>query len=173
MPSGAAAVRRQWKHSASWSIKYRDASGRQVWERLGREPEWNEQRAERELGKRLQAVERDRWRKPERLSFAAYADRFEADYLPGRNLKASTLVDYRLTLRRHLRPYFGPLPLAAIEPADVDGYIAEQAAAGLSPKTISNHLGLLRVMFKVARRWRLVAAAPSMRSRRRGPSRPR
>ena len=51
---------------------------------LGREPEWNEQRAERELGKRLQAVERDGWRKPERVSFAAFADRFEADYLPGR-----------------------------------------------------------------------------------------
>jgi integrase len=160
VPSGAACVRREWKHCTSWAIKYRDAAGRQVWETLGREPEWSEARAQRELGKRLQAVERDRWRKPERVSFAQYADRFEADYLPGRNLKASTLVDYRLTLRRHLRPYFGPLPLAAIEPADVDGYISEQAAAGLSPKTISNHLGLLRVMFKVARRWRLVARSP-------------
>jgi integrase len=30
----------------------------------------------------------------------------------------------------------------------------------LAPKTISNHLGLLRVMFKVARRWRLVQRSP-------------
>jgi len=30
----------------------------------------------------------------------------------------------------------------------------------LSPKTITNHLGLLRVMFKVARRWRLVGSNP-------------
>jgi hypothetical protein len=75
-----------------------------VWETLGREPGWSEARAQRELGKRLQAVERDRWRKPERVTFPAFADRFEADYLPGRNLKPSTLIDYRLTLRRHLRP---------------------------------------------------------------------
>jgi len=35
-----------------------------------------------------------------------------------------------------------------------------QTAAGLAPKTISNHLGLLRVMFGVALRWRLVARSP-------------
>ena len=36
-------------------------------------------------GKRLDAVERDRWRKPDRETFAALAERFERDYLPGRN----------------------------------------------------------------------------------------
>ena len=132
---------------------------RQCWETLGREPEWNEAKAQRELGKRLQAVERDRWRKPERVTFSAFADRFEADYLPGRNLKPSTLIDYRLTLRVHLRPFLGHLELAAIEPADLDAYIASKTGK-LSPKTISNHLGLLRVMFKVALRWRLVQRSP-------------
>jgi len=160
MPAGAAVVRRDGKRGASWAVKFVDATGRQVWETLGREPEWNEAKAQRELGKRLQAVERDRWRKPERVTFAAFADRFDADYLPGRNLKPSTLIDYRLTLRRHLVPRLGHLPLAALEPADVDSYVAEQTAAGLAPKTIANHLGLLRVMFKVARRWRLVTSSP-------------
>ena len=160
MPSGAACVRRQWKHCTSWAIKYRDAAGRQVWETLGREPEWSEPRAQRELGKRLQAVERDRWRKPERVTFAAFAERYEADYLPGRNLKPSTVSDYGSIIRGHLVPYFGHLALAALEPADVDGYVAAQAAAGLSPKTIRNHLALLRVMLKVARRWRLTTADP-------------
>ena len=160
MPSGAACIRRPGKRGAAWAIKYRDAAGRQVWETLGREPEWNEPRAQRELGKRLEAVEHARWRKQERLTFAAFAERFDTDYLPGRNLKPSTLLDYRGTLRVHLVPHFGRMALAAVEPADVDGYIAAKTAAGLSPKTISNHLGLLRVMFKVARRWRLVAASP-------------
>jgi integrase len=160
VPSGAACVRRQWKHYASWGIKYRDASGRQVWETLGREPEWNEARAQRELGKRLQAVELHRWRKPERVTFGAFAGRYEAEYLPGRNLKPSTVSDYGSIIRGHLVPYFGHLTLAALEPADVDGYIAAQAAAGLSPKTIRNHLGLLGVMLKVARRWRLTTADP-------------
>lgn len=41
-----------------WRIKYRDAGGTHVEETLGPEPIWNEKRAERELGKRLDAVER-------------------------------------------------------------------------------------------------------------------
>jgi integrase len=140
-------------------MKFRDADGRQVWVTLGREPEWTEARAQRELGKRLQAVERERWRKPERVTFAAFAERFERDYLPGRNLKLSTQVDYRLTIGRHLRPFFGHLDLTAIEPVDVDAYVAEKTAS-LAPKTIANHLSLLGVMFKTARRWRLVGASP-------------
>jgi integrase len=159
MPSGAAVIRRPGKRSTSWAIKWCDVAGHQCWETLGREPEWNEAKAQRELGKRLQAVERDRWRKPERVTFSAFADRFEADYPPGRNLKPSTLVDYRLTLRVHLRPFLGHLELAAIEPADLDAYIAAKTGA-LAPKTIGNHLGLLRVMFKVALRWRLVQRSP-------------
>src|SRR6478672_2259281 len=126
MSRGAAVIRRPGRRAVTWSIKFCDAEGRQVWETLGREPEWNEARAQRELGKRLQAVERERWRKPERLSFAAFAERFERDYLPGRNLKPSTLIDYRLTVHRHLSPFFGHLDLAAIEPGDVDAYVAEK-----------------------------------------------
>lgn len=159
MARGAAVVRRAGKRGVVWAIKFRDAEGRQVWETLGREPEWSEARAQRELGKRLQAVERERWRKPNRVTFTDFAERFERDYLPGRNLKPSTQIDYRLTIRRHLRPFFGHLDLAAIEPADVDAYIADKTAS-LSPKTIRNHLSLLGVMFKTARRWRLVGVNP-------------
>jgi hypothetical protein len=110
----------------AWAIKYCDTAGRQVWETLGREPEWSEVRAQRELGKRLLAVERDRWRKPERTTFATLAARYETDYLPGRSLKPSTVSDYGSIIRGHLVPYFGHLALAALEPADVDGYVAAQ-----------------------------------------------
>jgi hypothetical protein len=42
-----------------WRVKYRDADGRQVQETLGAEREgWTRQKAERELGKRLDAVEK-------------------------------------------------------------------------------------------------------------------
>jgi hypothetical protein len=92
------------------------------------------ERAQRELGKRLQAVERDRCRKPERVTFAALAARYEADYLPGRNLKPSTVSDYGSIIRGHLVPHFGHLALAALEPADVDAYVAAQAAAGPLPQ---------------------------------------
>ncbi len=159
MARGAAVIRRQGKGGVTWAIKFRDADGRQVWETLGRSPAWDEAKAQRELGKRLNAVERERWRKPVRVTFTDFAELFRRDYLPGRNLKPSTLIDYTLTLRRHLEPFFGHLDLTAIEPRDVDAYIAMKTR-DLSPKTITNHLGLLRVMFKVARRWRLVASSP-------------
>ena len=169
MASGSAAIRRQGKRNAAWAIKWIDASGRQCWETLGREPAWNEAKAQRELGKRLQAVERDHWRKPEQTTFDDFARRFLRDYLPGRNLKPSTVIDYRGTIgladeergrpARHLSAFFGHMPLAKIEPADIDAYVAEKTAT-LAPKTIANHLGLLRLLFRVAKRWRLVTANP-------------
>ena len=64
MARGAAVIRRKGKHGITFSIKWRDHDGRQCWERLGRSPQWNETKAQRELGKRLDQVEREQWRKP-------------------------------------------------------------------------------------------------------------
>ncbi len=159
MPSGACVIRRPGKRAVTWAIRWRDAAGAPCWEKLGTEPRWNRDRALAQLALRVDAVEREQWRKPDKITFEAFATRFQGEYLPGRNLKPSTTIDYEGTLRLHLIPFFGHLSLTAIEPADVDAYIGEKTGS-LSPKTISNHLGLLRVMFKVARRWRLRSTNP-------------
>ena len=83
MPRGAAAVRRSGKRGAVWAIKFRDAEGRQVWETLGPEPAWTESRAQRELGKRLDRVDRERWRKPTPLTFSDFAERFVSETCRG------------------------------------------------------------------------------------------
>src|SRR4051794_34565710 len=114
MPRGSGVIRRPGKRGVAWAIKFADADGHVCWETLGREPQWNEARARQELGKRLDRVDRERWRKPDRLTFEAFAYRFREDYLPGRNLKPSTIVDYELTLRLHLVPFFGMHELAKI-----------------------------------------------------------
>jgi integrase len=160
MPSGAAVIRREGKKSASWAIKWEDVGGRQCWETLGREPEWNEQKAQRELGKRLQAVSRDRWRKPEPLKFAGFAERFMRDYVPGRSLKHTTVDSYRQTLDRHLLPFLGDVELAAVDAEMLDAYVATKAGEGLSPKTALNHLLLLNVMLRRAVVWRLIPVNP-------------
>jgi integrase len=160
MPSGAAVIRREGKRATTFAIKWRDHEGRQCWERLGKAPQWNETRAQRELGKRLDQVEREQWRKPGGVTFGDFADRFRADYLPGRNLKPSTVADYGSIVDGRLVPFFGDVDIARIDAVKVDGYISHATAAGMSPKTVKNHLGLLRVMFKVARRWRLVHSNP-------------
>src|SRR5207247_10763049 len=89
MPRGACLIRYPGKKAVVWRIKYIDAAGRHIIETLGREPTWNHSKAERELGKRLAAVEETNYVKPEKLTFAAYTRRYLADYLPGRNLKPS------------------------------------------------------------------------------------
>jgi integrase len=141
-----------------WRIKFVDATGKQCMETLGREVDgWTESKARRELRNRLTDVDRDGYRMPQPLTFAEFAQRFESKYLPGRNLKLSTTIDYEVTLRRHLVPFFGSRKLTAIAPAHVDAYIAAKTRT-LSPKTVTNHLALLGVMLKVAKRWRLVTA---------------
>jgi hypothetical protein len=56
MPSGSAIVRYAGKHGTTWRIKYRDASGKQTMETLGKSPEWNRRKAEAALRHRLSDV---------------------------------------------------------------------------------------------------------------------
>ena len=157
---------RVWRYQGTrgvvWRIRYQDASGRRVLETLGKEPAWTHKRAEQELRRRLVDVEREGYRKPEKLTFDGFAQRWLDDYLPGRNLKLTTTDGYRQTLTNHLLPAFGTLPLERLErePELLDRYITQNTRAGLSPKTINNHLLLLQVMLKTAIRWRLIRHNP-------------
>ena len=58
-----------------------------------------------------------------------------------------------------MTPFFDQQELASIEAPDLDRYIAEKTKT-LAPKTIGNHLRLLALMFKTAKRWKLVAHNP-------------
>ena len=162
MPRGAAVIRYEGPRGVVWRIKFRDAERRQVQETLGPESRgWTEKKAQRELGKRLADVAREHYCHPQPLAFGDFAARFETEYLPGRNLKASTLLDYKQTIR-HLTGFFDGAQLAEVEarPQLLDAYIAAKTTEGLAAKTVRNHLGTLRVMFKVAIRWRLARTNP-------------
>jgi integrase len=161
MPSGAAVIRYEGKRGVSWRIKYADADGRQVMETLGREPEWNRRKAERSLGARLAEVEKG-MRRPRRRTFDDLADEFEAVGLTAKPRKKSTVIDYKATLRNHLRPSFGSQDLGRLSqsPELFERYAADKIAGGLSPKTVRNHLVLAGLMFRMARRWRWVSENP-------------
>ena len=161
MPRGAAVIRYEGARGVSWRIKYADADGRQVKETLGREPEWDRRKAERALGARLADVDKG-MRKPKRRTFDDLADEFEAVALAARPRKKSTVVDYKATLRNHLRPAFGSLDLGRLSqsPEAFERYAASKIADGLSPKTVRNHLILSGLMFRTARRWRWVSENP-------------
>jgi integrase len=67
----------------------------------------------------------------------------------------STIQDYRIILERHLGPYFDAKALDRIEPDDVVGYMAVKRRAGLSAKTIQNHVTFLHGLMKwsIKRGW--------------------
>jgi integrase len=82
---------------------------------------------------------------------AAYLDHLE--HVMQR--KRTTIQDYRIMLDRHLRPYFGSVPLAAITPDQVAGFLTAKRRQGLSANTVKNVLNFLHALFKFAvrREW--------------------
>lgn len=163
MPAGACVYRYAGPRGVVWWIQYRDSSGRQHKERVGSAKDGCTRRqAEKALRARLVAVEQDGYVKPAALTLAAFADRFVDEHLPGRNLKTSTLVDYRLTIAKHFKPTLGGVELVELErrPELIEKYVTAKLREGLSPKTARNHLTLLGRMFRVAIRWRLVRSNP-------------
>jgi integrase len=104
----------------------------------------------------------ERYRKPEKLSFAAFAERWLEEYLIGRGLKPTTEEGYRQTIAKHLLPCFGRYELRELEqrPELVDRYVTQKLREGYAPKTVVNHLLCLQVMLKRAVRWRLIERNP-------------
>src|SRR6476660_2174974 len=98
MPRQEARWGRVWRYEGTrgvvWRIRYRDATGRRILETLGKEPTWNRARAEKELRRRLVDVERDGYRKPEKLTLNQFAATWLEEYLPGRSLKLTTSDGY-------------------------------------------------------------------------------
>lgn len=64
-------------------------------------------------------------------------------------------------VRLHLGPFFGRRPLASIGRRDLDTYKGACLSKGLSPKTINNHLAVLRTCLRTAKEDGLLEAVPT------------
>lgn len=161
MPSGAAVIRYAGKRGVVWRIKYIDANGVQVKETLGREADgWSKKRARAELRARLVAVDREGYRRPDRITFETFATGWVNTYADAKDLKSSTRQGYRLIVDGHLLPAFGPLGLEAIDVEKVERYVTEKRGTGLAPRTVGRHLNLLSLMLGSAVRRGLVRTNP-------------
>jgi integrase len=161
MPRGACVIPYEGKRGRVWRVKYHDGD-RQVMETLGSEADgWTQRKAERALGAKLAEVERG-MRRPCRRTFADLADEFVNVALPAKPRKKSTLIDYKATIRNHLRPAFERDDLGALSrsPEAFERYAAGKLVEGRSAKSVRNDLILLGLMFKTARRWRWVTENP-------------
>src|SRR2546423_1260103 len=125
MARGSAVVRYRGKRGDVWRIKYTDASGKQHMETLGPASEgWNRKQARLELGAREQAVAREGYRKPERITFESFALQWVEQYVTAKGLKLSTGNGYRSILRVHLIPAFRKKSLHQIGVDDIEEYLA-------------------------------------------------
>lgn len=96
------------------------------------------------------------------------------------NLKPSAVVNRESTLRVHLIPFFGNLRLDEITPRLIEAYKAEKLERGraqhakvqgpqLSPKSVNNHLAILRKLLATAEEWELLDRVPKVRKLRAAP----
>jgi integrase len=61
--------------------------------------------------------------------------------------KRSTLQDYEWISKKHFASFFGDRTAARVDASLLRSYVESKRAAGLSAKTIRNHLALLNAMF--------------------------
>lgn len=69
--------------------------------------------------------------------------------------KQNTLDNYERDARVHYIPFFAGKPIKRITEQDLDRYIDAKLAAGLTPKTVCNHLKHLNAIYRLAirKRW--------------------
>lgn len=98
-------------------------------------------------------------------TFADFSEHWCNTYVLPNN-KLSERQTKRIILTRHLRPAFGPCPLASIGVEEIEIYKAQKLQEGLHPKTVNNHLAVLGRCLRSAEEWGRLPRAPQMRTLR-------
>lgn len=97
---------------------------------------------------------------PSKLRLGEYLERWLRDYAEGR-LAPKTLESYRATVRVHLAPTLGHVPLSRLAPQTIQGYLTRKFQAGLSTTTVRYHAAILRQALRQAAKWGLLAQNPA------------
>jgi integrase len=155
---GAAVLRVEGVRGVVFRIKYRDASGRQVQETLGREANgWTDAKARAELDARLVDVRREGLtRAAAEMTFGRIAEEWLVTYPAAKGLKRSTSDGYRSIVRQHLTPALGHLRVSELDLGHLEHYVASMLAGGAAPRTVNTHLNVVHSVLKSARRRKLV-----------------
>ena len=145
----------------TFSIKFRDADGRQAWERLGTDAEgWTRPKAKAELEARLVDVQREGLRRPAETTVADVAREWLAVYPTTKTLKRSTATSYESIVENYIVPLLGHLRIDALDVGVLDRYVAERLAEGLAPATVNRQLNVLSLIVRSARKRKLLRENP-------------
>ena len=100
--------------------------------------------------------------KPPAPRFREYAESFMTEYARVEN-KPSEVISKERILKNHLYPVFARKPLDRITRDDIKAYRSKKLRAGLSPKTINNHVTVLTRILGEAVESGLIPFVPRVR----------
>ena len=109
------------EHRSIFQIRWRINGGPARYETVG--PDRKE--AEQALALKLAEINRGQHREQRDATFLEFASEWFANHRA--HLKPATVVDYRLTLERHLLPYFGEYLVSQITAELIERYVADKA----------------------------------------------
>ena len=72
------------------------------------------------------------------------------------SLRPKTYASYEQSIRLHLTPSLGKIPLVKLTPLDVQSYITAKLSEGLSPRSVQYHRTILRRALHIAESWGFV-----------------
>src|SRR3989339_1506740 len=94
-----------------------------------------------------------------------FSEEFMKVYAKAHN-KPSEIEAKERNLKLHIMPFFGTMRLDEIGMRDVDSFKSEQLKKGYSPKTVNNHVCLIRKMINLAVEWGIIDKAPRFKQLR-------
>lgn len=95
-------------------------------------------------------------------TLAEFTEEFIDTYALAHN-KPSEVLSKRKILKNHLLPAFGKLRLDEIGKREIKRYRSEKLQAGYNPKTVNNHVTVLRRMLAEAEELELITHVPKVR----------
>ncbi len=149
--TGTVLERTSKRNGTVYQIRWRVNGGPAKYETIGPDRE----EAERALARRLAEVNLGVYRERPEASFHEFASEWFANHKP--RLRPATVVDYELTLERHLLPFFADYMLDQIGSELIERYVAEKVAEreegegpGLSNRSINKTLTRLEQVMSAA-----------------------
>jgi integrase len=144
------------RHDGSWRARYLDPEGRERARHFDRKVD-----AEHWLATIEADIVRGTYLDPlaGRVTFQEHADR----WLTQQPHRPNTSRLYRRTLRLHVYPAIGEMPLSSLRRSDIQTIVGSLSANGYKPKTIENVVRLVRAICNAAVDDGLIAVSPVRR----------
>jgi len=144
------------KRGRVWYAYWRDPMGKQRGKAIGT----RKKEAEAYVTRMQAKMSDGTYREIMQITFSEFAEMWLRNYATVQ-VKPSTLKNYRSMMHSSLIPFFGDVPLSAIRTADVQQYVAERLATGVTGATVQKALIMLKGMLKQAVQWDYLHANPA------------